>query len=159
MFFPVVIATALLTIITMVGGYLLGQHRDRNEGPGVADEAPSPSPVVLVNGPPCRKESQKMGVQHGADGELVEVLKVRTERRTVVYICQDRSGRLYYHANKGGSKWVEGDTALFLSGVWAEGADRYTAQAWDGNTFSVDPERLLITYTDGSTEEQKVIGE
>ena len=61
---------------------------------------------------------------------------------------------------KGGTdaKWIEGQTALFLTGVWVEGTDRYAAQAYDGNIFSVDRERLLIAYADGEREEQKVIG-
>ncbi|MEV6299797.1 hypothetical protein AB0M02_10380 [Actinoplanes sp. NPDC051861] len=149
-----VIATALLTIIGMVGGYLLGQHRDRVTEP--VDNS-VPTPVVVATGPLCRKETQKMGADAGAAGELREVLKVRTARKTVVYICQDEAGRLYYHANKGGSKWIEGETALFLSNVWPTGEDSFTAEAWDGNTFSIDRNRLLITYGDGTQEEQLVV--
>jgi hypothetical protein len=162
LFFPVVIATALLTIIGMVGGYLLGQQRDRTGGTGgTTDVDPDPTPQSAATGPLCPKQTQRMGEEFGADGELRQVLKVRTVRRTVVWICQDRGGRLYYHANKGGTdaKWIEGETALFLTGVWPEGEDRYTGQASDGNTFSVDRSRLLITHSDGRLEEQEVVGE
>ncbi|MFC7535047.1 hypothetical protein [Actinoplanes sp. GCM10030250] len=156
LFFPVVIATALLTIIGMVGGYLLAQHRSGEQ----PDPAPTPT-LGLVNGPLCPKQTQRMGAEHGASGELREVLEVRTVRKTVVWICQDRAGQLFYHANKGGTdaKWEEGKTALFLSNAWPEGDEGYAVEAWDGNVFSVNHERLLITYSDGTQEEQKVAGE
>ncbi|WP_309238686.1 hypothetical protein [Actinoplanes aureus] len=156
LFFPVVIATALLTIIGMVGGYLLGQERDREESDGAE---PTPSPVLIATGPACPDQTQKMGAKQGADGELRQVMWVRTNRKTEVWICEDRSGRLFYHANKGGTEaeWIEGKTALFLTGVWSEGDGRYAAQAFDGNIFSVDRKRLLISYADGDREEQKVV--
>lgn len=156
-----VIATALLTIIAMIGGYLLGQQRDQ---PASSPSQPSPiqpSPTrsYLATGPACPDQTQRMGARQGADGELRQVLWVRTNRKTQVWICEDRSGRLYYHANKGGTdaEWIEGKTALFLPGAWSEGGDRYSAQAFDGNIFSVDRNRLLISYADGDEELQKVV--
>jgi hypothetical protein len=157
LFFPVVIATALLTIIGMVGGYLLGQERKRAE----PDPAPSTPVSLLPTTGRCPEQTQEVGREQRAVGELREVLRVRTERKTVVWICQDEAGGLYYHANKGGTDavWIEGKTALFLSQVWREADGRYVAQAFDGNIFSVDRKRLLISYADGSEEVQKVIGD
>ncbi|MEU4425801.1 hypothetical protein AB0F81_34705 [Actinoplanes sp. NPDC024001] len=157
LFFPVVIATALLTIIGLAGGYLLGEQSTRAK----PQPTPSPSVSLLPTTGRCPEQTQEVGRQQQAVGELREVLRVRTERKTVVWICQDEAGGLYYHANKGGTGavWVEGKTALFLSQVWREGESRYVAQAYDGNIFSVDRKRLLISYADGSEEVQKVIGD
>ena len=129
LFFPVVIATVLLTIIGMIGGFLLGEERNRSVS------TPEPTPTLnLVEGPLCPEQTQKAGALYGAAGQLVEVLRVRTSRKTVVWICQDREGQLYYHANKGGTgaEWVENKTALFLAGVWQDGNGAYVATAVDG---------------------------
>ncbi|WP_328466238.1 hypothetical protein OHA21_45725 [Actinoplanes sp. NBC_00393] len=152
-----VIATALLTIIGMVGGYLLGQERDRSEPEPEPDFSSSPS--LLPAGPACPEQTQLIGPEHGASGELRQVLRVRTRSKMVVWICQDEVGALFYHANRGGTdaEWVENKTALFLPRVRRTESGRYEAEAYDGNRFSVDKERLLITYADGRTDEQKVV--
>ncbi|MEU4694126.1 hypothetical protein [Actinoplanes sp. NPDC023714] len=146
----------LLTIIGMIGGFLLGEERNRSVS------APEPTPTRnLVDGPLCPEQTQKAGSLYGASGQLVEVLRVRTARKTVIWICQDRAGQLYYHANKGGTdaEWVENKTALFLAGVWQDGNGAYVATAVDGAVFSVDRQRLRITHADGREEIQKVVGE
>jgi hypothetical protein len=71
----------------------------------------------------------------------------------VVYICADRAGALYYHANNGGDTWIEGETALFLPNV-VQDADGYRVTAGDGTTFSVNRERLFIVHKDGRPETQ-----
>jgi hypothetical protein len=156
LFFPVVIATALLTIIGMVGGYLLGQERERTEpDPGVDVTTTSTTPPLLATGPACPAQTQKIGPEQGAVGELRQVLRVRTKSKMVVWICQDEVGGLFYHANRGGTEaeWVENKTALFLPRVRQDESGRFEAEAWDGNRFSVDRERLLITYADGRVVE------
>jgi hypothetical protein len=163
LFFPVVIATVLLTIIGMIGGFLLGEERNRSIGTSSTDyPEDTPTPVAgLIDGPLCPEQTQKAGALQGASGELVQVLRVRTVRKTVIWICQDRAGLLYYHANKGGTdaEWIENKTALFLSGVWQDGNGAYVASAVDGAVFSVDPDRLRITHADGREEIQKAAGE
>ncbi|MBB2948097.1 hypothetical protein FB565_007868 [Actinoplanes lutulentus] len=156
LFFPVVIATVLLTIIGMIGGYLLGEERNREPRAEV-----TPEPVTLVDGPLCPEQTQRAGAIQGASGELVEVLRVRTVRKTVIWICQDRTGQLFYHANKGGTDadWIENKTALFLGGVWQDSNGSYVATAVDGNVFSVDETGLTIAYADGTSEEQKAVRE
>ena len=156
LFFPVVITTVLLTIIGMVGGYLLSERRDGEPGP-----RESSAPELIATGPPCLEQTQKMGAQFGADGELREVLRVRTVSKTVAWICEDRGGRLFYHANKGGADapWVENKTALFLDGVQQDGSGGFTAAASDGNVFTVNYDRLLVTYRDGRVEAQEVVPE
>jgi hypothetical protein len=153
LFFPVVIATALLTIIGMVGGYLLS----RRDGGGV----PAPVNTRLPAGQLCIDRTQEMGGLNGANGELREIIRVRTRSKTVVWICQDYDGKLFYHANKGGAeaRWVEYETALFLSGVQHDGLGEYWATASDGTVFRVNQERLVIEHTDGRVEEQEVVPE
>jgi hypothetical protein len=95
----------------------------------------------------------------GYDVTLTQVLKVRTlDTGMTVWICQDEGGRLFYQANKGGvaAKWIEGDTALFLADV-VRGEDDYHAEAADGNTFSVNKQRLAITFKSGKTETHDVV--
>jgi hypothetical protein len=156
LFFPVVIATALLTIIGMVGGYLLSQRDDDGAG-----AAPEPTGTRLPAGQPCLEQTQEMGGRNGANGELREIIRVRTQKKTVVWICQDYDGNLFYHANKGGkeARWVEYETALFLSGVQHDGLGEYWATAPDGTVFRVSQDRLVIEHTDGRVEEQEAVPE
>jgi hypothetical protein len=156
LFFPVVIATALLAIIGLIGGYLLSERHG-----GAADPASEPSlgPSLLPAYQACLDRTQEMGVQFGANGELRQVLRVRTESRAVIWVCQDADGALYYHANKGGAEapWVENKTALFLAGVQYDGVGAFTATANDGATFTVSLDRLVITHKDGTVEQQAVV--
>ncbi|WP_239082564.1 hypothetical protein [Actinoplanes teichomyceticus] len=169
LFFPVVIATVLLTIIGMLGGYLLGERRNRHPSASSSASVPawaapqpgaSSAPPLLPTDGDCPPQTQKMGRLNGAYGALGRVLRVTTSRRTVVWICQDGLGNLYYHANKGGAdaEWVEYRTALFLTGVRQEPDGSFSATAaWDGTAFSVNRERVLITKPGGEPEEQKVV--
>ncbi|WP_308285277.1 hypothetical protein [Actinoplanes hulinensis] len=157
LFIPVVIATAVLTVGGLVTGYLLSRGREpNNPEPGI-----SQGPSLLTVGPLCRPETQAMGEKAGAVGELRQVLRVRTESRTVVWICQDEEARLYYHANKGGgeAKWVENKTALFLANVRHNDAGEFWAAAEDGAIFVVTADKLIITHEDGRAEEQDVVPE
>ena len=156
MFFPVVIATVLLTIIGMTVGFLLGEKRNRR-----VEVSSSPSPTRVVTGPLCPPQTQETGARQGATGSLHEVLRVRTSRDMVVWICMDQARRLYYHANQGGTEaeWVEGETALFVSGVRRDSRGRYVGETADGNVVSVDRKRLLIRFANGRRQEQKVVGD
>ncbi|BEL09507.1 hypothetical protein Q0Z83_076980 [Actinoplanes sichuanensis] len=150
-----VIATALLAIIGLIGGYLLSERR----GSGTSVPKPSPTLSLLPAYQACLDRTQEMGAQFGANGELRQVLRVRTESRAVIWVCQDADGALYYHANKGGAEapWVENRTALFLAGVRYDGVGAFTATANDGATFTVSLDRLVITHKDGTVEEQAVV--
>jgi hypothetical protein len=151
----VVIATTFLSIIGMSVGLLLGSHRDRT-----STATPIDNPTVTVTektsappgGPLCRDETQAAAQGAGVPGPLTRVLRLRT-RTSEVYICRDPAGALYYHANRGGNTWIEGKTALFLTGVTGQGG-HYEVTAADGTTFSVTRERLRIVYKDGSQETQ-----
>ncbi|GAA2714457.1 hypothetical protein Apa02nite_095940 [Actinoplanes palleronii] len=156
-----VIATVMLTIIGMTGGYLLSERR----GPGPADAASSPTPDDSSSSAPallptdglCPQRTQDLGPSQGAVGELGRVLEVATRSKTVIWICQDNIGQLFYHANKGGetAPWKEGITALFIKNVQYLPDGSFEGVASDGSRFNLTPERLLITKLDGSLVEQK----
>lgn len=159
-----VIATTFLSIIGISVGLLLGAQRERDQATddrpnppvGVTSPATSSAPGPTPSGQPCRPETQKAAARTGVTGRLVLVLHVRTERSDV-YICRDASDALFYHANNGGSRWVEGETALFLTEVERDGDD-YRAFAPDGATFTVSKKRLLIVHAGGREEPQKAVG-
>ncbi|MFI1989790.1 hypothetical protein [Actinoplanes sp. NPDC020271] len=163
-----VIATAMLTILGMIGGYLLNQHRKQSSASSSGTSSATPAegessspPTMLPTEGECTSHTQKMARDIGAIGILSQVLRVTTDRGSVVWICQDDGGNLFYHANKGGekAKWVEGSTALFLPGVEHEPDGSFRAVAsWDGTTFDVNTERLLITRGDVTVRSEKVVG-
>ncbi|GAA2887116.1 hypothetical protein Acy02nite_24580 [Actinoplanes cyaneus] len=160
----------MLTILAMIGGYLLNQRqKDSASGSesGSSSSATTPSTDVS-SGPPllategtCTWHTQEMARDVGAVGTLSQVLRITTDRGSAVWICQDEVGNLYYHANKGGAdaKWVEGQTALFLSGVERQpnGSFQVTAR-WDGTTFNVNSDRLQVTKKNTTPRVEKAVG-
>ena len=154
LFFPVVIATVLLSIIGMSAGLVLGSRH----AAGTNAASPSDSPQTTTSAPVCRSETQEMGRRSGATGTLRVELTLRTASSTV-WICSDQAGRLYYHANRGGAdaRWVEGETALFLTDVHRDG-DGYAVTAPGGTTFSINARRLYIVHAGGTPETQRAVG-
>jgi hypothetical protein len=141
LFFPVVIATVLLSIIGMSAGLVLGSRHEKpqQQDPYVPVQEPN-SPVS------CPEEMHQTARRLGYERPMTQVLRVRAASTgTTVWICSDDTGRLFYQANRGGpdQQWVEGKTALFLANV-VKGDDDYHATASDGNTFSVNDERLEV---------------
>ena len=156
LFFPVVIATVFLSIIGMSAGLVLGS---RHSGDQTAAQPQLPQNTTSAGVPtstakPCRPETQEMGGKYGASGTLRVALRLRTTR-SVVWICEDDAGRLYYHANRGGddAPWIENKTALFMTNVQREG-EGFVVIANDGTTFSINSRRLHITHKDGTPETQ-----
>jgi hypothetical protein len=166
LFFPVVIATTFLSIIGISAGILLANERDRREAqapvntdnPSIVTTRPAPGPssAPALDGESCRWETLNAAAQAGYPGPLRLVLRLRT-KRSDVYICRSASDQFFYHANNGRDRWVEGETALFLTDV-EQRPDDYLATAGNGTTFSVNADRLEIEYADGRpTETQKAI--
>jgi hypothetical protein len=152
LFFPVVIATVLLSIIGMSAGLVLGsQHKQAQTAAPPSEPgqitAPAAAPTTTSSADPCPQQTQVMGQKYGATGVLRIALQLRTKSSTV-WICQDDAGKLFYHANRGGAdgEWVEGQTALFMAGVQRDGEGGYTVTASDGNTFSINSHRLYIVH-------------
>jgi hypothetical protein len=158
LFFPVVIATVLLTLIGVGAGLALGaRHRDdlgANPQTGGQLTPTSDPTTVRPDGPECLPQTQATAAAHGISGTLYQVLMIKTAT-SVAYICEDSDGHLYYHANntRGGTPWVEGKSAIFLTDVIKNG-DEYEASADDGVTFSVTKARLKIIHKDGRVEIQ-----
>jgi hypothetical protein len=141
LFFPVVIATVLLSIIGMSAGLVLGsRHHEppRQQDPYVPAQEPN-SPAS------CPEQMHETARRLGYERPMTQVLKVRAASTgTTVWICSDDTGRLFYQANRGPeSEWIEGETALFLANV-VRGEDDWHATATDGNTFSVNEDRLEV---------------
>ena len=157
LFFPVVIAAVFLSIIGLSAGLVLGS-RDRDTPRTALTPDPVTPATSVTTGPvrnACRPETQAAGRSAGATGTLTRVLLLKT-RTSVVYICRDEAGSLYYHANNGGNLWIENQTALFLPDVVRRGDD-YEVTAADGATFSVNRKRLLIRHADGRQEVQPAV--
>jgi hypothetical protein len=160
LFFPVVIATVFLSVIGMSAGLVLSsQDKDQGQPSPVATTPTTAPPTTPASSAePCLTETQQMAQRAGAAGTVRIELKLRTTGSTV-WICGDEAGRLYYHANRGGesAKWIEGETALFLSDVQPDG-DGYLVKATDGTLFSINSERLRIVHKDGKVEIQEATG-
>jgi hypothetical protein len=144
LFFPVVIATVLLSIIAMSAGLVLGS---RHETPPQTERQTNYVPTQPANSPVrCPPEMHDTARRLGYELPMTQVLKVRAASTgTTVWICTDNAGGLFYQANRGGAeqRWIEGKTALFLANV-VQGEDDYHVTASDGNTFSVNSERLVV---------------
>ncbi|MEU7906633.1 hypothetical protein [Actinoplanes sp. NPDC049118] len=143
----------------MSAGLVLGSHHETPRGPDdpTATYVPTEPVVSSVRCPP---EMHVTARKLGYSATLNQVLKVRAaDTGTTVWICSDEGGRLFYQANRGGyeKKWIEGETALFLANV-VKDDDGYHATADDGNTFSVNDQRLEIVKN-GVRESWKVTPE
>jgi hypothetical protein len=164
LFFPVVIATVFLSIIGMSAGLVLGAQQKRAERQEQQrqqqqQQVPVVQPTSDDPRPECRPETQKMAQRAGATGALRIQLLLRTAS-SAVWICEDESGRLFYHGNRGGEdgRWVENETALFMSDVQRDGSDEaFVVTAVDGTNFSITSKRLFIIHKDGREEIQTAV--
>lgn len=138
-----VIATVLLSIIGMSAGLVLGSRHETPQRTGdQTGYVPGDQPASPVD---CPQKMHDTARDVGFELKMTQLLKVRAENGTLVWICIDPVGQLFYQANSGGDEenWIEGKTALFLSNVIRKG-DGYFATATDGNTFFVDNQRLEV---------------
>ncbi|HEX8346906.1 MAG TPA: hypothetical protein VF657_19525 [Actinoplanes sp.] len=161
---PVLIASVLLAVIGASAGLALGSRAGEwgTQAGGPPDEGERAPDETVRAEAACREETQEQGRVAGAVGVLRVQLRVRTATSSV-WICSDDTGRLFYHANRGGddAAWVEGRTALFLTDV-EPADDGYQAQSDDGRggrtVFRVSAQRLLILHRDGRKEQQPAVG-
>jgi hypothetical protein len=143
LFFPVVIATVLLSIIGMSAGLVLGS---RHETPQRTGDQTSYVPPESSDSPvACPEKMHETARAVGFDLPMTQLLKVRAESGLTVWVCTNEAGELFYQANRSDDEenWVEGKTALFLSKVIRQD-DGYFAKAADGNTFFVNDQRLEV---------------
>ncbi|MBB4766008.1 hypothetical protein ACFQFC_17490 [Amorphoplanes digitatis] len=152
LFFPVVIATVFLSIIGMSAGLVLGSHHKTPPERDVSAGSSLPTEPVITS-VPCPPEMHATARRLGYNVTLVQVLRVRAASTgTTVWICRDEADRLYYQGNRGGYEtWIEGKTALFLTGVVRKD-DGFFAVAANGTTFFVSERRLEIVRKKGAAE-------
>jgi hypothetical protein len=149
----VVIATVFLTIMAMVGGFLLGERQrdeQRADGGGAspASQTESPAPAFTPPGDFCPQETLDTARKVGLDGDLWQVLKIYTDNDSTYWICTDSKGALFYQSKTGGidAKLVEGDNGLFLPGVRKVGTDTYEVYDQKGNRFVITPSLFELTF-------------
>lgn len=154
------IATTFLAVIGLSVGLVMGARAQPRAPQGQARTAPDPAAGPGPRGSACRPETQDVAQRFAVDGTLLIELQIRTDDATA-WICRDAAGRLFYHANRGGAEapWIEGETALFLTGVVDTGAGyRASSTGADGRktVFDVNRTALSITHADGNPEVQLV---
>jgi hypothetical protein len=143
LFFPVVIATVLLSIIGMSAGLVLGSRHETPQRTGdQTGYVPGDQPASPVD---CPQKMHDTARKVGFYLPMTQLLKVRAESGLTVWVCTNQAGELFYQANRSDDEenWEEGETALFLSDVIRQD-DGYFAKAADGNTFFVNDERLEV---------------
>jgi hypothetical protein len=177
---PVLVAAIFLAVIGASVGFVLGGRDGGNGGNGTAggpsspayttpdtqpDEQPNPQPPPPPppqdNDPPptrdrCPRQTERLARQAGSPGGLQLKLYIRTDG-SEVWICQDSGGTLFYQGHRGGpgQRLIEGQNALFLTDVVAEG-DGYLATNRSGDrvtTYRVSTSQLVIDGRNGTTTE------
>jgi hypothetical protein len=160
LFFPVVIATVFLTIIGMSAGIALASwHKSENtDKAGQSSSTPIVAPASSAPAAePCPAQTQTIAQEKGGAQGTLRIVLMLTTKSSTVWICSDADGQLFYQANRGDadSEWIEGQTALFLTGVQSDGAGGYQVTDANGTTsFSINSTRLRIVHKDGSVETQ-----
>lgn len=154
-----VIATVFLTIIGMTGGFVLGErHRDQlrvaNPEDTTAVVNPYPdnsSASVVPSGPLCPDETIAFAAQNRLPTDLYQIFKITTRNDTIVWICQDGAGSLYYqsHTKASSGALVQNKNGLFLTGVSRRGENEYLAVSHEGNEFLVNDQELRVTFANG----------
>jgi hypothetical protein len=163
----VVIATVFLTIIGMTAGSVLGERHRRTvrtstDTPTSSSAAPATGSAAVPSGPLCPDVTRSTASKLGYSGDLRQVFRAVTDNDTVVWICADPDGELYYQGKTGGvdAKLVQGENGLFLAGVIKQGEDEYEVIAPnDHNRIQVNRKQLIIHRTDGRNQVQNVVGD
>jgi hypothetical protein len=79
-----------------------------------------------------------------------------TDRKTVIWICADPGGRLFYQSKTGDPKkpLVQGVNGLLLADAVQTGDSAYEATATNNGTkFFVSRKQLRIEFPDGSKDQ------
>ncbi|NMO55621.1 hypothetical protein HH310_31110 [Actinoplanes sp. TBRC 11911] len=164
-FFPVVIATVFLTIIGLTAGFVLGERRKNEARAAQPGPASTPNQPAIWTPPPtpagelCPVETREFAAAQGFPADLRQVLRIETDNRTVVWICQDADEGLYYQGKtpRADGQLVQNQNGLFLPGVTELATGEYQARATNGNRIIVSREMLEIRFTSGKVEKHKVV--
>ncbi|XVV14090.1 hypothetical protein ACQP2X_06980 [Actinoplanes sp. CA-131856] len=123
------------------------QQQQQNQQPQETVSAPAPAiPAEDL----CPPETLAKARSLGFSDELRRLHRYVTDRGTVVWICQDPAGRLFYQSKTGGEKkaLVQGVNGLLLTDVVETGENAYEATAANGNQFFISRRQLKIDFTD-----------
>ena len=156
-----VIATVFLTIIGGTFGFMLGErHRGDGGTPTPGNTATSPRDSEpsssAPSGPPCPAETIQAAASQHLPTDLRQVFKIVTTKSSIVWICEDPAGSLYFQSKTGGvdAPLKQGRNALFLSGVSRVGEDEYeVTAAVDGNSFEVNRQQYVVHFADGRADQ------
>ncbi|GIF00366.1 hypothetical protein Ari01nite_78300 [Paractinoplanes rishiriensis] len=176
-----VIATVFLTIIGMTAGFVLGErHRERLRSDDFQVSTPTPAadpkttdpttdpttgpttgPPTRAAGRSCPPESIETAAELGLRTDLNQIMRIVTEEGTVVWICEDGAGALYYQGKTGGrdAPLVQKKNGLFLTKVERQGEQEYEAVAENGNRIVVTGERLEVHFANGAPSEISEVAE
>ncbi|MFF5084399.1 hypothetical protein ACFY36_45775 [Actinoplanes sp. NPDC000266] len=124
------------------------QQQQQNQQP---QETTSPAAPTIAPGDLCPSETLAKARSLGFSDELRRLNRYVTDRGTVVWICQDPAGRLFYQSKTGGEKkaLVQGVNGLLLTDVVETGQNAYEATAAsDGTQFFISRKQLRIDFTD-----------
>ncbi|MEU8814604.1 hypothetical protein [Actinoplanes sp. NPDC048796] len=144
----------------MTTGFVLGEKQRRDEAhereqqqqqnqqpqESVSPAAPAVAPEDL-----CPSETLAKARSLGFSDELRRLHRYVTDRGTVIWICQDPAGRLFYQSKTGGEKkeLVQGVNGLLLTDTVQTGEAAYEATAAsDGTQFFISRKQLKIDFTD-----------
>jgi hypothetical protein len=163
----VVIATVFLTIIGMTAGYVLGERHRRDDpsqqsqqsqqtqvaGPATQSVVTA-SPAPSISGTACPSPAQAAASALGKGG-LSQVLMIKTNNGSTIWICEDPNGGLYYQShtlvNGQDLALVQNYNGLFLPGVTATDTG-YVVLDQKKDRFTVTRKSLQIEFADGRHE-------
>ena len=153
-----VIATVFLTILGMVGGFVLGERRRAADADRAAQRRVE-SPTTAPTGTACPAETLATASGQGYSAELWQVLRIETDNGTTVWICRDSGGALFYQGKTGGSDApLEQDkNGLFLPGVQESGTDEYEVADRAGNQILVSRKLLEVRLARGGRQVHPVV--
>jgi hypothetical protein len=155
-FFPVVIATVFLTIIGMTAGYTLGQS-DHSSAQASPETSSGQTPSPVMSGKRCPDATLRSAADlYGHAVDLRQRFKITTSS-SVVWICVDAYGRLYYQGNnQKDSAITQGTNGLFMYQVTNKGDDDYVAVNDQGYRFEVTRKSLVVSRPTGQTATYRV---
>ncbi|SNY31115.1 hypothetical protein SAMN05421748_103507 [Paractinoplanes atraurantiacus] len=160
-----VIATVFLTIIGMTTGFVLGEKQRRDEAREQEQqqqqqnqqpqESVSPPAPAIAAEDLCPSETLAKARSLGFSDQLRRLHRYVTDRGTVVWICQDPGGRLFYQSKTGGEQkqLVQGVNGLLLTDAVETGENAYEATAANGNQFFISRKQLKIEFVDGRKDQ------
>jgi hypothetical protein len=108
----------------------------------------------LASAESCPPETLQRAAELGFRDVMRQVLKIRTDNGTTVWICRDEVGRFYYQSKTGGldAPLVQDQNGLFLFDVTQLGTDDYVGVDAKGTRIEVTRKQLVVRRPSGKTQ-------